>query len=173
MGQNLSIPPEPVYSVPPSNGADFSSPEALIASAQTQDKLGRLPLHSACGNKNTSLEDILRIYAAYPEAILVGDIYGKLALHYACCGAASIEVINFLVKQNERALTVIDKERRLPLHYAHIYSSREVIRKIHNAYPDGHICDDMYGRRPLYYTGVKEIKNMNDDSPDFSPVRRF
>jgi hypothetical protein len=172
MGQNLSI-PESVYSVPPSNGADFSSHEALIASAQTQDKLGRLPLHSACGNRNTSLEVILRIYAAYPQAILVGDIDGKLALHHACCGVASMEVIDFLVKENEGALRVIDKEKRLPLHYAHIYSSRQVIERIHNAYTEGACTNDMYGKRPLYYTALKDIQRMNDDSPDFSPVRRF
>ena len=86
---------------------------------------------------------------------------------------ASIEVIDFLVKENERALTVIDKERRLPLHYAHIYSSSQVIRKIHNAYPDGASTNDMYGKRPLYYSALKDIQKINDVSPDFSSHRGF
>jgi ankyrin repeat protein len=156
MGSNLSKSDSPIvksiYSIPPSNGADFSSDEAaLIASVKIQDKLGRLPLHLACGNGNTSLEDINRILKAYPGAIYVGDIDGNIPLNYACIAGHSLEVIQALLLYYPEAVYVKSIDGKLALHFAYRYSSCEVIDKIAASYPGAAQIIDKYGYKPSDY----------------------
>ena len=168
MGSNLSKSDSPIvksiYSIPPSNGADFSSDEAaLIASVKIQDKLGRLPLHLACGNGNTSLEDINRILKAYPGAIYVGDIDGNIPLNYACIAGHSLEVIQALLLYYPEAVYVKSIDGKLALHHACCgMASMEVIDFLVKENERALRVIDKKQRLPLHYAHIYSSNRVID-----------
>jgi len=135
------------------------SPEVLC--------VGTLPLHLACSYE-ASLDTILALLEAYPDAAGKTDTTGHLPLHCAVQNNASVEVIRALVKSYPEGAavgtckfhtkdSVAMRENHhhnnilIPLHYAcTLGSSIDVIKILLEAYPDGAKNYDTKGYLPIH-----------------------
>jgi hypothetical protein len=97
------------------NGASTKMLLAMMAQSvdqlQDTDKLGRLPLHLALESTSLSqdVEFIAQCVAAYPAGAAHADAFGRLPLHYAAMKAATLPVVETLVRVYPAAAAQVDK----------------------------------------------------------------
>ena len=110
-----------------------------------------LPLHAVVGRQGAALCVIDCLVTAYPAALLrkdEGDYH--LPLHMAILKGASVAVIRYLGQALSQSLEMPDRQGNLPLHYAAMYSSEEVIRLLMDLYPHGCQHPSAKKRLPLH-----------------------
>jgi hypothetical protein len=110
---------------------------------------GAHPLHVALGARQVVPADIIYdMLTAFPEATLFADSAGKMPLHYAAeYNSCELEVFQAILEANPAAACHKNKWGQLPIHYATWRRAPlELIRMLHNAYPDGAAHQDTLGR---------------------------
>ena len=110
---------------------------------------GGHPLHLALGVRQIVPADIIYdMLAAYPEACTFADSAGKMPLHYAAeYNSCDPEVFEAILKLNPAAARHKNKWGQLPIHYATWRRAPpELIRVLHEAYPEGASMQDTLGR---------------------------
>lgn len=82
------------------------------------DRAGMLPLHIAVSNSAT-LENVVMLIDAYPQAIRKPDNNGRLVLHAACTNPrVELDLLRMLIIADPNGLKTFDKYGSLPLHLA-------------------------------------------------------
>lgn len=110
---------------------------------------GGHPLHVALGARQVVAADIIYdMLTAYPEAALFADRAGKLPLHYAAeYNSCEPEVFQAILEANPAAARHKNKWGQLPIHYATWRRAPpEIIRMLHDAFPEGAGHQDTLGR---------------------------
>jgi hypothetical protein len=110
---------------------------------------GGHPLHLALGVRQVIPADIIYdMLAAYPEACQFADRAGKLPLHYAAeFNSCDPEVFKAILEKYPDAARQTNKWGQLPIHYATWRRAPpEIIRMLHEAYPEGATMRDTLGR---------------------------
>jgi ankyrin repeat protein len=80
---------------------------------------------------------IIKLIDAYPEGLLVTNAVANLPLHVALQHEASVEVIQHMLEKGGAAARHANNLGKIPLHFAATHPSPEVLRSVHEAYPDG------------------------------------
>jgi len=143
------------------NGASTKMLLAMMAQSvdqlQDTDKLGRLPLHLALESTSLSqdVEFIAQCVAAYPAGAAHADAFGRLPLHYAAIKAATLPVVENLVRVYPAAAAQVDKMNRPPLAEAIMktkgpQASEEVILYLVEHCPSAAGIPDKDGDLPLH-----------------------
>ena len=110
---------------------------------------GGHPLHLALGVRQVIPADIIYdMLAAYPEACQYADRAGKLPLHYAAeFNSCEPEAFQAILDAYPAAARHKNKWGQLPIHYATWRRAPpELIRMLHDAYPEGATMQDTLGR---------------------------
>lgn len=125
-------------------------PESL----KRKDSRGRLPLHHALdANQGATLSLVTHLVEAYHDSIDESIEWKGNALHIACKGNASFEIIKFLVDKNSSSVHAESGDHgRLPIHNACIARAPiSVVKYLHDCYPDSLRHKDQHGLVPLQY----------------------
>ncbi|CAB9527080.1 Ankyrin Repeat [Seminavis robusta] len=110
-----------------------------------------LPIHFAAGKKSTPVSTIDSLVTAHPGSLLaVESSGGRLALHIAVLKGASFAVVRYLCEAMPQTLGMADQEGNLPLHYAAMYSSDEIIQLLLKSHADGCNQANRSDRLPLH-----------------------
>ena len=108
-----------------------------------------LPIHLACVLKPPK-DVICALLHAYPPGVAAPEPdTGKLPIHLAIMRDASSEVIQTLCQSYPTGLRTRDNEGRFPIHYAVIWSDREICELILRLYPSGVRAVDATERTPV------------------------
>ena len=99
------------------------------------DSDGLLPLHWACSGGPT-VEVVVALLEAFPEASGAVDSDGSTPLHFACHYGATVDVVTLLLQSNAGSVQVQDKYGRTPLYHA-VYKAAnlEVLKALATANP--------------------------------------
>jgi hypothetical protein len=111
-----------------------------------------LPLHAVLGRRGAAILSIVDcLVTTYPGALMRKDEGGdRLPLHMAILKGASIAVIRYILEALPQALEKPDCEGNLPLHYAAMYSSEDVIRLTAGRYSAACRHANLKERMPLH-----------------------
>jgi hypothetical protein len=91
------------------------------------------------------------LVTTYPGSLMRKEEGGdRLPLHMAILKGASLAVIRYLLEALPQALEKADCEGNLPLHYAAMYSSEQIIRLVADRYPAACRHANVKERMPLH-----------------------
>jgi len=130
--------------------------EDEVANLLYQDKLGFTPLHYVCRHSPQRDELVRLLIGRSPDSVFIRDHFDRCALHIACDGNASLEVIAALVDADPLRNVLYQKTKllqRLPIHIAcYKKLSEEAIQHLVNA-DEGSVAlakKSKAGRLPLH-----------------------
>jgi len=86
------------------------------AANATDDNNGWSPLHTACHNKNATLNIVQLLIDAAPNSIQSPDKSGALPLHVACQHHESASVVQYLLSHGEVTIDAVDRKGNTALH---------------------------------------------------------
>jgi hypothetical protein len=111
-----------------------------------------LPLHAVVGRRGAGiLSAVDCLVTTYPGSLMRKEEGGdRLPLHMAILKGASLAVIRYLLEALPQALEKADCEGNLPLHYAAMYSSEQIIRLVADRYPAACRHANVKERMPLH-----------------------
>jgi hypothetical protein len=110
-----------------------------------------LPLHAVVGRRRADLSIIVCLVTAFSVALMVKDAEGeRLPLHMAVIKGISADVVRYMAQALPQSLQITDREGNLPLHYAAMYSSEEVVELLVNLSPDACQNANSRARLPLH-----------------------
>jgi len=122
-------------------------PIALLCKETT---FNRLPLHLATQNPNISTEIIQILLDFAPETAMECDLFGRLALHYACCNGASVATVDALLTSHPPSVYIRDVNGWLPIHIAcRSGACFRVVKHLLDAYPESIVAETSMGNTPL------------------------
>ena len=109
--------------------------ESYPGAASTTRNKGKLPLHICCESPRASIEVVRELVQAYPEGIQArSDTSSSIPLHVACRSRAPVSVIEFLIKEYPKSLSIEDSEGNTALEIAmKDGSSRRTVALLQNA----------------------------------------
>jgi hypothetical protein len=110
-----------------------------------------LPIHFAAGQKSTPISTIDSLVTAHPSSLLATESSGgRLPIHIAVLKGASVAVVRYLCEAQPQSMGMKDQEGNLPLHYAAMYSSNEIVQLMVKAYPLACKVGNRSDRLPLH-----------------------
>jgi ankyrin repeat protein len=98
---------------------------------------------------------IIKLIDAYPEGLLVTNAASNLPLHVALQQEASVEVIQHMLEKGGASVRHANNLGKIPLHFAATHPSPEVLRTVHEAYPDGVQRVTEHNTLPLHHACQK------------------
>lgn len=121
--------------------------EARPKSAELKDKVGRLPLHIACGCEYSASPNVLKLLLkAYPKAAEIQDNCGSLPLHITCEKEDSsycLEAVKLLLEAYKEAAKIQDRNGNIPIqrlldfnNFTDYNPSADVVKVLLEAYPE-------------------------------------
>uniref|UniRef100_A0A7S4W5V4 Uncharacterized protein n=1 Tax=Ditylum brightwellii TaxID=49249 RepID=A0A7S4W5V4_9STRA len=98
-----------------------------------------------------------------PVAIRQKDLDNGTALHRACQGEASSEVLTTVLDAWPDAAKHLDNDRKAPLHYLcqNRYASFETLTVVFDASPDAVFVNNYYSRTPFYWICQNRYASMD------------
>ena len=145
---------------------------------KTPDSDQRLPIHYACENQGNiieanradNMELIKFLFQSYPESINVPDSEGYYLIHQCLdSGDVQLELLQFLLKHDQGAVTKPDNSGDLPLHLVSrmgFMDGNDTFEAVFNAYPEAIYSKNDDGDTPL--DAVQQLLDVHfdDDSDD-------
>jgi len=128
-----------------------------VASSEVDSKYQRLALHVAVMN-GSSPKTVNVLLELDPKPAGVGDIHGRLAIHYACKDSVNgVENVRHLLKVFPEAVQMADHNGFLPLHVACRHGeSLPMIRMLIRDAPDSIFAKTKKGSTPM--SCAKQVK---------------
>ena len=104
-----------------------------------------------------SVEFVQQVQARPAEAREVDAATGNTALHFACCGAAPLSVVEALLRAWPEAARETDHEGNTALHFAAAMQAHpEVVNQVITAYPEACQQRGKMNRYPLSLAFLRE-----------------
>jgi hypothetical protein len=116
-----------------------------------------LPLHRACRNPGSTLEDIQRLIEEDPQALAMPDADGYTPLHLACCFLNHLPgILQVLLDRSPtEALGMCNHNGYTPLHLTCSHRvSIDIIRRMIRLYPKALRIFNIVGNTPLHFFGL-------------------
>jgi ankyrin repeat protein len=130
--------------------------EYFPAAISATDDEGRTPLHSACWNKNITLNIVQLLIDAAPNSVrTVEATDGLIPLHYFCWNndedeITAMEILKLLLEKCPESVGHASRNGRLPIHLAAWKRSPDFCRVLIEKYPGSERIADDSGMMPLH-----------------------
>ena len=111
-----------------------------------------LPFYLACCSGN--IETTKYLFELYPRSInnVPSDYGGFTPLHtvlFKCRRSYKIELVKFLLDNDQGAVSILDEDGKFPLHMATEWASDNIVKLVFNARPNAIHAADNHGDTPL------------------------